>query len=260
MVAAAAPYAGWLTAAEAQAAGAAGQARAVAAAFESALGATVHPLAVAANRNGLVQLVETNLFGQNAPAIAAVESDYEQMWAKDVAAMAGYHAGASAAATGLSPWQTLEQDLTPNVAVSFLGGTFQLGTAHATSGGGLDLAIAVGRNTVASAGSGIGNLAAAFGPLDSATAGNIPATTAPGATAALPGNHNIAVVLGDRSAATVAAGNNDLAAALGSGDTVSADFGRSNVAVALGDALTTTAVVASHAITIVTPFGVWPPS
>jgi len=105
MAAAAAPYTSWLSAAEAKAAGAAGQARAVAGAFESALGATVHPLAVAANRNGLVQLVETNLFGQNAPAIAAVESDYEQMWAQDVAAMAGYHAGASAAATGLSPWQ-----------------------------------------------------------------------------------------------------------------------------------------------------------
>jgi len=105
MTAAAAPYASWLSAAEAKAAGAAGQARAVAGAFESALGATVHPLAVAANRNGLVQLVETNLFGQNAPAIAAVESDYEQMWAQDVAAMAGYHAGASAAATALPPWE-----------------------------------------------------------------------------------------------------------------------------------------------------------
>ena len=105
MSAAAAPYASWLGAAEAKAAGAAGQARAVAGAFESALGATVHPLAVAANRNGLVQLVETNLFGQNAPAIAAVESDYEQMWAQDVAAMAGYHAGASAAATALPPWE-----------------------------------------------------------------------------------------------------------------------------------------------------------
>jgi len=106
MSAAAAPYASWLSAAEAKAAGAAGQARAVAGAFESALGATVHPLAVAANRNGLVQLVETNLFGQNAPAIAAVESQYEEMWAQDVAAMVGYHAGASAAAASLPSWLT----------------------------------------------------------------------------------------------------------------------------------------------------------
>ena len=119
MSAAAAPYASWLSAAEAKAAGAAGQARAVAGAFESALGATVHPLAVAANRNGLVQLVETNLFGQNAPAIAAVESDYEQMWAQDVAAMAGYHVGASAAATALPSWLTNIQS-----ELQLLGGSF----------------------------------------------------------------------------------------------------------------------------------------
>ena len=107
MTAAAAPYAGWLSAAATQATGAAGQARAVAGAFEAALAATVHPLQVAANRNGLVQLVMSNLFGQNAPAIAAVEADYERMWAQDVAAMAGYHAGASAAAAQLAPLQSL---------------------------------------------------------------------------------------------------------------------------------------------------------
>ena len=57
MAAAAAPYAGFLGAAATQAAGAAGQANAVAGAFEAARAATVHPLAVAANRNALV-LVE----------------------------------------------------------------------------------------------------------------------------------------------------------------------------------------------------------
>ena len=107
MTAAAAPYTGWLSAAAAQATGAAGQARTVAGAFEAALAATVHPLQVAANRNGLAQLVMWNLFGQNAPAIAAAEAEYEQMWAQDVAAMAGYHAGASAAAAQLAPLQRL---------------------------------------------------------------------------------------------------------------------------------------------------------
>jgi PPE-repeat protein len=102
MAAAAAPYVGWLGAAATHATGAAGQARAVAGAFEGARAATVHPLAVAANRNGLMQLVMSNLFGQNAPAIAAAESEYEQMWAQDVAAMAGYHVGASAAAAQLA--------------------------------------------------------------------------------------------------------------------------------------------------------------
>ncbi len=103
MAAAAAPYAGWLDAAAARATGAAGQAQAVVGAFEAAQAATIHPLAVAANRNGLVELVLSNFFGQNWPAIAAAEADYEAMWAQDVAAMAGYHAGASAAAAQLSP-------------------------------------------------------------------------------------------------------------------------------------------------------------
>jgi PPE-repeat protein len=107
MTAAAAPYANWLNVAATQAMGAAGQARAVAGAFEAARAATVHPLLVAANRNGFVQLVMSNLFGQNAPAIAAAEAEYEQMWAQDVAAMVGYHGGASAAAAQLAPLQSL---------------------------------------------------------------------------------------------------------------------------------------------------------
>ena len=105
MARAAAPYVGWLSAASAQAQGAAGQARAAASAFEAAVSATVHPTAVLANRNQLVSLVVSNLFGQNAPAIAAAEGQYEQMWAQDVAAMVGYHGGASAVAEQLTPLQ-----------------------------------------------------------------------------------------------------------------------------------------------------------
>jgi PPE-repeat protein len=111
MMAAAAPYTKWLSAAATQATGAAGQARAAAGAFEAALAATVHPLQVAANRNGLVQLVMSNLFGQNWPAIAAAEADYERMWAQDVAAMVGYHAGASAAGAALAPLHDLATQL-----------------------------------------------------------------------------------------------------------------------------------------------------
>jgi PPE-repeat protein len=107
MSAAAAPYAGWLSAAATQATGVAQQARAAVGAFEAAQAATVHPSLVTANRNGLLQLVMSNLFGQNAPAIAAVEAEYEQMWAQDVAAMSGYHAGASAAAAQLAPLQSV---------------------------------------------------------------------------------------------------------------------------------------------------------
>jgi len=118
MTAAAAPYARWLSAAAAQATGAAGQARTVAGAFESALTATVHPLQVSANRNGFVQLVMSNLFGQNAPAIAAAEAEYEQMWAQDVAAMVGYHAGASAAGGALAPLHNLATQLASALGLS----------------------------------------------------------------------------------------------------------------------------------------------
>ena len=124
MVAAAAPYAGWLKTAAAQASGAAAQAQSVAGAFESALAATVHPAVVAANRSDLVSLVVSNLFGQNAPAIAATDSQYEEMWAQDVAAMVGYHAGASAAAAQLtSPTQLFELALSSftNVGLGNIG-------------------------------------------------------------------------------------------------------------------------------------------
>src|ERR1700761_559424 len=57
------PDVGWLSAASAQAQGAAGQARAAASAFEAAVSAMVHPAAVAANRNQLVSLVRSNLLG-----------------------------------------------------------------------------------------------------------------------------------------------------------------------------------------------------
>lgn len=42
----------------------------------------------------LANLVASNFFGQNLPAIADMEAQYEEMWAQDVAAMTGYHSGA----------------------------------------------------------------------------------------------------------------------------------------------------------------------
>jgi PPE-repeat protein len=89
MAAAAAPLAGWLNTAAGHVSHTAQQLRATAAAFEDAQAATVHPVLVGANRNQLVSLVASNLFGQNAPAIAATEAEYEQMWAQDVGATFG---------------------------------------------------------------------------------------------------------------------------------------------------------------------------
>jgi PPE-repeat protein len=104
MAAAAAPYMTWMAATAAQAEQAAAQARAAAAAFETAYIATVPPAAVAANRSLLTALIATNFLGQNTAAIAASEAQYAQMWAQDAAAMYGY-AGASAAASSLTPFQ-----------------------------------------------------------------------------------------------------------------------------------------------------------
>jgi len=104
MMSTASQYTGVLSTVATQAETAAAQAQTMAGLYESAVAAAVHPAVVALNRNQLVQLVMTNLFGQNAPAIAATEAEYEQMWAQDVGAMLGYHGGASAAAAQLTSW------------------------------------------------------------------------------------------------------------------------------------------------------------
>ena len=122
MLSTAARYAGELSAAATQAQSAAAQAQTVASAFESAVVATVHPAVVSANRNQFVELIVSNLFGQNAPAIAAAEAEYEQMWAADVAAMVGYHGGVSAAAAQLTSWAVAMQGL-PARATSAMNAT-----------------------------------------------------------------------------------------------------------------------------------------
>jgi PPE-repeat protein len=116
MAAAATPYVGWLSAAAGQAASAGAQARAAASAFEVAQAATVHPAAVTANRTLLATLIATNFFGINAPAIAATEFQYVEMWAADVGAMLGYHAGATSVAS------TMAQFSLPPVSLAGLTG------------------------------------------------------------------------------------------------------------------------------------------
>ena len=101
MMSAVTPYVSWISVAAAQAEETASQARAAAAAYETAFSMTVPPPVIAANRVLLATLVATNFFGQNTPAIAATEAQYLEMWAQDAAAMYGY-AGSSAIATELS--------------------------------------------------------------------------------------------------------------------------------------------------------------
>ncbi|BBX95299.1 hypothetical protein AWC15_18200 [Mycobacterium lacus] len=173
MMAAAAPYAGWLNAAAAQAEDAAGQARAVVGAFEAARAATVHPAMVAANRAQLVSLVLSNVFGQNAPAIATAEAEYERMWAQDVAAMFGYHAGAAAAVSASTPFT---QPLRNVVGVLGVTPTAASGIANL---GGRNLGVGnIGDFNVGSANHGsynigLGNLGS--GNIGFANAGSLPA-------------------------------------------------------------------------------------
>jgi PPE-repeat protein len=103
MAAATAPYLSWMTTAGAQAEHTAMQAKAAAAAYETAFAMTVPPAVIAANRSLLMALIATNVLGQNTAAIAATETAYAEMWAQDTAAMCGY-AGSSATATTLAPF------------------------------------------------------------------------------------------------------------------------------------------------------------
>ena len=87
MAASAAPYVAWTRSTATQADQAANQAKAAAAAYETAFAETVPPPVVAANRSLLMALLATNFFGQNTPAIATTEAQYSEMWAQDTGAM-----------------------------------------------------------------------------------------------------------------------------------------------------------------------------
>jgi PPE-repeat protein len=83
MAAGVTPYVEWMSATGEQAELAATQAYAAAGAYEAAFAMTVPPPIITANRAQLMMLVATNFFGQNAPAIAATEAEYAEMWAQD---------------------------------------------------------------------------------------------------------------------------------------------------------------------------------
>ncbi|WP_269475037.1 PPE family protein [Mycobacterium paraseoulense] len=113
MAAAVQPYVTWMTTTAAQAEQAATQAQAAAAAYEAALAATVPPPLVAANRAQTMQLIQTNVLGQNTPAITQLEAQYGEMWAQDAGAMYSY-AGQSATATKVTPFSASPQIASPS--------------------------------------------------------------------------------------------------------------------------------------------------
>jgi hypothetical protein len=162
MMSVATQYVSWLTAAAAQAEAASSQAAAIATAFETALAATVQPAVVAANRTLVQALASTNWFGFNIPAIMDTEAAYEAMWAADVAAMFGYHADASAAASQLSPWQQVMQKLGfqfNNGQMTFqpFGNTQGGSTAGSSSGSGTSGSGSAGSGSSGSNNLGFGN-------------------------------------------------------------------------------------------------------
>ncbi|MEB3048721.1 PPE family protein [Mycolicibacter sp. MYC123] len=97
-----APYVAWLEQASATAAQNAALATQAAGLFEAARAASVPPPVIAANRAMLLALISTNFFGQNTPAIAATEAQYEAMWAQDGAAMDTYAGSAQATTSSLT--------------------------------------------------------------------------------------------------------------------------------------------------------------
>lgn len=143
-------YVSWLSAAAAQAEAASSQATAIAAAFETALEATVQPAVVSANRALVQALASGNHLGQNAPAIADIEAAYEQMWASDVVAMTGYHADASAAVAKLTPWQPV----LPKLALDSGAGRPDLGLPAGYATGGVHPKLSFGMLNSATASTG----------------------------------------------------------------------------------------------------------
>ena len=99
MAQAAKAYLSWLRSTAQQCQQIAASAQAAAAAFNSVRAAVVPTAEVAANRTRLAQLLATNRFGSNLPAIADTEDQYHRMWLNNSAAMSRYQAASAQATT-----------------------------------------------------------------------------------------------------------------------------------------------------------------
>jgi PPE-repeat protein len=95
------PYLTWLRTTAQQAQQTASSAQAAAAAFSAVHAAVVPVSQVSANRTRLAQLLATNRFGSNFPAIAETEDQYQGMWANNSAAMSRYQTASAQATTAL---------------------------------------------------------------------------------------------------------------------------------------------------------------
>jgi PPE-repeat protein len=117
MIEAVEPYLAWVRTTAQQCEQLAASAQAAAAAFELASRTMVFPVQVSANRTQLAQLLATNWFGSNLPAIAATEDEYEGMWLNNSAAMYRYQA-ASARALALPQFSSPSAIASPTAAAA----------------------------------------------------------------------------------------------------------------------------------------------
>jgi PPE-repeat protein len=134
------PYITWLRTTAQQTRQLSSSAQAAATAFTSVRTTVVPPADVIANRTRLLQLLATNEFGNKLPAIAETEQEYQEMWAKNAAAMTRYQT-ASAQATTLPQFAAPPSVTNPaGTAVQASPGTAanSAAAAPAASGGLLD--------------------------------------------------------------------------------------------------------------------------
>lgn len=177
MASAAAPYIAWLQSSATQAAETGAQAKAAAAAYQSAYAAMVPPPVIEANRTLLSELVSNNFLGQNTGAIATTEANYLDMWIQDALGMDTYHAASTTASTLAQP--------TPAPQVS--------------DGGASAAAAAATQSTANSASSVAADSTSALGSALTALLGAIFSGNTDGITTALP--EVVSAVAADPSAA-----------------------------------------------------------
>jgi PPE-repeat protein len=152
MVQAVEPYVNWLRTTAQQVQQTAASAQAAASAVNSVRAAVVPVGQVSANRALLAQLLATNGFGRNLPAIAETEAEYQSMWANNSAAMSRYQAASAQASTlpkfsspssTTNPSGTANQSSavsaattssSPTVSAATSGQSINLGFADPTSG------------------------------------------------------------------------------------------------------------------------------
>jgi PPE-repeat protein len=189
MEASVAPYLAWLNTAATGAEQTAAQAAAAANAYQAAFASVVPPEMIAANRIQLAQLMATNIYGQNTPAISAVEAQYGEMWAQDASAMYSY-AGSSAAASRVTPFTTPPTITNPAGTANQAAATAQ--AAGASTGTGVQSALSQLVSTVPGSLQDLASPAATTTPTSLSSVltnflNSLTSTSSTGATTSLPG-------------------------------------------------------------------------